>query len=153
MNAESRSYALDISEHLFHLTTESLRLHSNETQQYQSLTSLVNDRVSGSDPLDDHPPETIREHLSAVPTTGDIRINLNITGSSAGSLDEVKHRLTETLGSELTIGDTLSILLFHYVVEQKAKGVLKRIALEEALDSCEAADSRDAATGNVLPIR
>ena len=153
MTGEARSYALDISEHLFHLTTESLRLHSNATQQYQSLTSLVSDRISGSDPLDDHAPETIRQHLTAVPTTGDIRINLNITESSAGSLDEVKHRLAQTLGSELTIGDTLSILLFHYVVEQKANGVLKRLALEEALDTYDAAEGNEAAAGNVLPIR
>lgn len=153
MTGESRSYALDISEPLFNLTTESLRLHSNETRRFQSLTNLVNERISTSDPLQDHPPETIREHLSAVPTSGHIRINLNVAESSAGSLDEVKQRLAETLGSDVTLGDTLSILLFHYVVGQKAKHVLDRLALDDRLDAIDAAAGVSAARGNVLPIR
>lgn len=143
MTGGSRSYALDISEHLFHLTTESLRLHSNETKRYASLASLVSQRLLAPSSIDDHKPETIREHLSAIPTKGDIRVYLSITKSSADNLSEVKRRLGETLGSDVTVGDTLSVMLFHYVVDQKAARVLERLGLCDSEDSQSPSGIRD----------
>lgn len=146
--------ALDISEHLFHLTTESLRLRANETKRYQTLEDLLSDRVGMTCVLEDHPPETIREHLSAIPTTGDIRIDLTITKSSADSLDTVKQLIADRLGSDITLGDTLSVMLFHYVVGQKAARVLQRIGLECSHDGPGiAAASKDAPADNIVPLR
>lgn len=146
--------ALDISEHLFNLTTESLRLRSNETKRYQTLESLLSDRMGLPCVLEDHAPETIREHLSAIPTTGDIRIDLTITKSSADSLDAVKQLISDGLGSEITLGDTLSVMLFHYVVGQKAARVLQRIGLECLHDRTGiGAASKEVPTDNVVPLR
>ena len=146
--------ALDISEHLFNLTTESLRLRSNETKRYQTLESLLSERIGLPCVLEDHAPETIREHLSAIPTTGDIRIDLTITKSSADSLDAVKQLISDGLGSEITLGDTLSVMLFHYVVGQKAARVLQRIGLDCSHDRTGmAAASKDATADNVVPLR
>lgn len=132
MTGESRSYSLDISEHLFYLTTESLRLHCNETKRYQTLAGLLNDKIFASSSIDEQAPETIREHLSAIPTKGNIRVYLNITRSSADNLTEVKRRLATSLGSNLTVGDTLSIMLFHYVVGQKVTRILKQLGLDDS---------------------
>lgn len=146
--------ALEISEHLFNLTTESLRLRSNETKRYQTLESLLSDRMGLPCVLEDHAPETIRQHLSAIPTTGDIRIDLTITKSSADSLDAVKQLISDGLGSEITLGDTLSVMLFHYVVGQKTARVLQRIGLECSHDSPGIpAASKDTTAGNVVPLR
>lgn len=146
--------ALDISEHLFHLTTESLRLRSNEMKRYQTLEDLLSDRVGVPCVLEDHAPETIREHLSAIPTNGDIRIDLTITKSSADSLDAVKQLISDRLGSDITLGDTLSIMLFHYVVGQKAARVLQRIGLECSHDRPGIAGaSKDAPADNIVPLR
>lgn len=153
MTGDMCDYALDISEHLFHLTTESLRLRSNETRKYQTLTSLLDQRIFASSTLDEHAPDTIRQHLSTVPTKGDIRIHLRIARSSADNLAEAKRRLGVFLGSAVTVGDTLSIMLFHYVVEQKAARVLQRIGLDDLeLGAGQPAD-RGTSEGNVVKLR
>ena len=54
MDADSRGYTLDISEHLFRLTTESLRIHSNETKAYQTLENLVDARTGDLSRINDH---------------------------------------------------------------------------------------------------
>lgn len=129
-------------------------MRSNETKRYQTLESLLSDRMGLQCVLEDHAPETIREHLSAIPTTGDIRIDLTITKSSADSLDAVKQLISDGLGSEITLGDTLSVMLFHYVVGQKTARVLQRIGLECSHDSPGIpAASKDTTAGNVVPLR
>ncbi len=154
MTGDQCILALDISEHLFKLTTESLRLRSNETKRYQTLENLLADRMDLPCVLEDHAPETIREHLSAVPTPGNIRIDLTITRSSADSLEAAKCLISEGLGSEITLGDTLSIMLFHYVVGQKAARVLQRMGLEGSRSRSGAATtSEDDNDDNVVPLR
>jgi len=153
MTGDSRSFALDISEPLFRLTTESVRLHSNETRCHGTLGSLVNDWISADDPLGDRSPQTIRDHLSAIPTNGDIRINLTITKSSADNLAEVKERFGKSLGSSLSIGDTLSILLFHYVADQGTSRVLKRLGLDTLKTTARTAKDREKTTGNVVQFK
>lgn len=153
MTGDLCDYTLDISEHLFHLTTESLRLRSNETRQYQTLASLLDQRIFVGSTLDEHAPDTIREHLSTVPTKGDIRIHLRIARSSADNLAKVKHRLGVFLGSAVTVGDTLSIMLFHYVVEQKAARILQRIGLDDLGLGSEQPPGCGNFEGNVVKLR
>lgn len=153
MSGDSRGYALNISEHLFHLTTESLRLHSNETKRYQTLASLVNARAAHSCKMEEHDPETIRDHLVTIPTKGDIRIYLSISRSSADSLVEAKKRLGDQLGSNLTVGDALSILLFDYVVERKATRVLERLGLDEPKGKCGEPNANESQDVNVLRLK
>lgn len=154
MTGDQCTLTLDISEHFFNLTTESLRLRSNETRCYQTLGNLVSDRIGLPCALEDHAPETIREHLSAIPTTGDIRIDLTITRSSADSLDAVKKLISEGLGSEISLGDTLSIMLFHYVVGQKAARVLERLGLEGTDNPPrKSAISEELGNEKIVPLR
>ena len=153
MGQDSRGYALSISEHLFRLTTESVRLHSNETRRFQTLAKLVNARANNRSKMDAHDPATMRDHLVTIPTKGNIRINLSLTRSSADSLREAKQRLSKELGSNLTFGDTLSILLFDYVVEQKATNVLQKLRLSSAHNDEDQADVSGRTGGNVLPFR
>lgn len=153
MSSDSCGYTLDISEHFFHLTTETLRLHSNETKRYQTLANLVDARASLRSELAGHDPDTIRDHLRTVPTEGDIRISLTISRSSADSLAEAKRQLDAHLGSSLTLGDALSVLLFDYVVEQKAAGVMKKIGLGDTRETSEMPGRGGANSENVVPFR
>jgi hypothetical protein len=154
MTGDRLSLSLDISEHLFKLTTESVRIRSNETQRYQTLESLIADRMGLPCILTDHPPERAREHLSAVPTKGDIRIDLKITKSSADGLQSVKNTISEGLGSEISLGDTISLVLFHYIIGQKSLDVLRRVGLEDS-HACgtEAATAAISSNENIVPIR
>jgi len=153
MTEDSFRYELDISEHLFLLTTESLRLRSNEVKRYQTLADLIDDTISIDPPCDDHSPETILEHLAAIPTNGDIRIDLRITKTSADNFDEVKQRLSEKLDSNISVGDTLSVLLFHYVVGQKVTAILKGLGLDSEAESTRPAVSDQGTGENVFPLR
>ena len=125
-----RGYTLDVSEYLFRLTTESLRIHSNQTRRYQSLGNLVNARAGAAGAIEQHDVETLRKHLEKVPTKGPIRIHLSITKTSAESLTEAKRRLEKHLGSALTVGDAISMLLFDYVVEQGTAKLLSKIGID-----------------------
>eukprot|EP00456_Euglypha_rotunda_P041761 TRINITY_DN32484_c0_g1_i6.p1 TRINITY_DN32484_c0_g1~~TRINITY_DN32484_c0_g1_i6.p1 ORF type:complete len:147 (-),score=27.05 TRINITY_DN32484_c0_g1_i6:249-689(-) len=133
MSADSRGYTLDISEHLFRLTTESLRLRSNETKSYQTLESLLHARTASISRIQGRDMSTLKEHLVAIPTEGDIRIELQISETSADCLDQVKELLSKEFEASLTVGDALSVLLFDYVVEQKAARVLEKLDLERLI--------------------
>lgn len=153
MGADIRSYVLDISVDLFQLSTEGLRLHSNETLKYETLESLVDLRATASSYKEEHKPDTLRKHLCAVPTSGDIRVFLNIRDTSAKSLNEARASLSQKLGSDMTVGDALSVLLFDYVAEKKAAQLIDRLGLRDSdQNECNSEDGGSCA-GNVTPIR
>ncbi|WP_010339790.1 hypothetical protein [Sphingobium yanoikuyae] len=151
MSGDSRDYSFDVSEYLFRLTTESLRLLSNETQSFQSLTSLVEKLAgpSAAEALAQHDVETLRQHLSKIPTEGPIRINMQIAKTSADNLIEAKRRLGEELGSDLTVADAISMLLFDYVVEKSASKLLTQMGIETS----NGAGKRAVDTGKVVPLK
>lgn len=148
MNTASREYTLDVSEHFFYLTTESLRLRSNETLNYQTLDALIDSRVPQADKIDTHPVSALREHLEVVPTKGEIRINLTISETSAASLADAQNRLASQLGTDLSLCDALSILLFDYVVECKAARFLSTIGIDELKDKHDESIASDSQEGN-----
>lgn len=151
MGGDSRNYSLDVSEYLFRLTTESVRLLSNETQCYENLTSLV-ERLAGpgaADALGQHDIETLRQHLSKIPTEGSIRIHFEIAKTSSDNLNEAKQRLCEKLDADLTVADAVSMLLFNYVVEKSATKLLAQMGI----DPVDGARSRAGANEKVVPLR
>lgn len=127
IDADLQEYRFDISEHLFRLTTESLRLHSNDTRAYQSLERLVDARAMRPSRLTEHDASTLKEHLAVIPSYGDIRVELRLTPAATRCLEEVIARLSAVLEVDLTTSDALSLLLFDYVVEQKATQVVKAL--------------------------
>jgi len=132
MPGRSRSYALDISAELFKLTTESIRLHSNETLRYQTLAQLLTHRINNPTVAESLDPAELREYLDALPTRGNIRIHLNISRTSAQSLVEIKKRLSHTIGDTLTVGDAIALLIYDYLVEHSATRVLPKLGLDDS---------------------
>lgn len=133
--ADSRDVTLDISEPLFRLTSEGIRLHSNETLRHQTLSSLIDHRSSLGPKISGHDSKTLKEHLLSIPSGGSIRLTLNISKTSAQGLDEVKNLLSRRLDSELTVADAISLLLFDYVVEQKTARVMEKLDSHESVSS------------------
>lgn len=131
MPGKSRSYALNISAELFKLSTESVRLHSNETLRYQTLAKLLAGRINKDTPLNTEDPGVWKEFLDAMPTRGDVRIHLNISVTNADSLVEIRDQLSQEIGNRLTLGDAISILLYDYLIENRATRVLSRLPLGE----------------------
>lgn len=130
MSGECRDqqYTLEISEPLFRLATQSVHLYSNDTGRLHTLESLVRDRALFIESLD-HNLETIRMHLEAVASEGDIRIDLALSSNTAVRLEDAKQALKTLIGSDVTLADTLSIMLFDYMVEQKANKVRAKLGI------------------------
>lgn len=134
MPGTSRSYALSISEELFKLSTESVRLHSNDTLRYQTLAQLLMKRLGQDAAADGHDPALLRDYLDKLPTRGSVRIHLNISRTSADSLVDIKKRLSREIGNRLTVGDAVAILLYDYLVERSATRVLSKLRQRELDD-------------------
>ncbi|AMK20549.1 MULTISPECIES: hypothetical protein [Sphingomonadales] len=135
--AEHEGFVLDVSGYLFRLTTECLRLFSNETNEHQTLVSLVAARLAEPGAAGRHEVRTMREHFAAIPTHGDVKIRLPLSDANAQALEEMRQALGRRLDTTLTIGDALSALLFDYVVELKTSQILDRLSLEQRLDGGE----------------
>ncbi len=129
MTADARDFALEISEPLFRLTTECLRLRSNETRAHESLSSLMLHVVGTDRDRAAHDADIIRQHLKLVPAAGDIVVRLVLPAPCVDRLGAVRTSLEKRVGCRLTFEEALSLLLFDYVVEQKAARVLDTLGL------------------------
>jgi hypothetical protein len=128
MGSETRGYTFDVSEAFFRLTTECLRLRSNETLRYQSLASLMEGLTPGGAPrliaLDTN---VVRDHLVTIPTRGTVRLFIRMSRENADLLVEAKRGLAARLNARLTVADAISVLLLDYIIAQKADNVMRRI--------------------------
>ena len=134
MDGGSRECTLEVSQHFFHLTTESLRLRSNQTKRYETLTSFLDTRIKTARRVGDHDAATLREHLATIPTNGPILISFDISETNATALSTLRDQLSAHLDTELSLGDAVSILLFDYVVDQKSSRILDSLGLDEATE-------------------
>ena len=129
MIADAQDYVLEISAALFRLTTEGIRLRSNETRFHESLSSLTIHLAGGDRDMAAHDTDVLRQHLKLIPVVGNIIVRLALPPSSVDRLGAIGTSLETRVGRRLTFGDTISLLLFDYVVEQKAARVLDTIGL------------------------
>lgn len=154
MSGEGRCqrYTLDVSEPLFRLATESVRLHSNETRRLHTLESLIRDRVRFLETFD-HNPETVRMHLEAVASEGDIRIDLAVSSDTAESFEDAKEALKTLIGSDVSPADTLSIMLFDYMVEQKANKVRAKLRFDKQSQQVDPSSLGPSGDDNVIRLK
>lgn len=128
MSGETRGYTFDVSEGFFRLTTECLRLRSNETLRYQSLASLLEGLTpEGAPKLAGIDTDTVRDHLVSIPTRGAVRLFIRMSRESADLLVEAKRALAVRMKARLTVADAISVLLLDYLIAQKADNVMRRI--------------------------
>lgn len=129
MPADAQNYALEMSEPLFRLTTESIRLRSNETRSYESLSSLTLHLAGTDRDMATHDTDVLRQHLNLIPATGNIAVLMALPARYVDRLGAIRTSLEKRVGHRLTSEDSLSLLLFDYVVEQKAARVLDTLGL------------------------
>ncbi|MHA3795563.1 hypothetical protein [Rhizorhabdus wittichii] len=119
---------------MFRLTTESLRLHSNATLALQTLPKLIEFWAFEETHLHGHAVETLGEHLGIVPGPGEITLELDLAARCLDHLEALQAAFSQKLGTALALEDALSLLLFDYVVEQKAAKVLQVLDIETTPD-------------------
>src|SRR3546814_11155584 len=108
-------------------------LFSNETNEHQTLVSLVAARLAEPGAAGRHEVRTMREHFAAIPTHGDVKIRLPLSDANAQALEEMRQALGRRRDTPLTIGDALSALLFAYVVQPHTPPILDRLPLAQPL--------------------
>lgn len=153
MKAGQTILTLDVSEQLFRLTTEALYLRSNATKSYQTLEDILGDATDVAAIADDLSLETLRDYRSTIPSHGDVRISLSLSKPCVAGLEEVRRLLCGLLDEELAVNDAVSIVMFHYVVGQKAARILYRIGLNVAEDPRVIGPSGKDPADNVIPFR
>lgn len=132
MVGETRGYTFDVSEAFFRLTTECLRLRSNETLRYQSLASLLEGiTTAGAPKLAALDTDVVRDHLVTIPTRGEVRLFIRMSRESADLLVDAKRALAVRMKARLTVADAVSVLLLDYLIAQKADNVMRRIGRAE----------------------
>lgn len=129
MIADAQDYVLEISAPLFRLTTEGIRLRSNETRLHESLSSLTIHLAGGVRDMAAHDTDALRQHLKLIPVIGGIIVLLALPPRSVDRLRAIGTSLEKRVGHRLTFEDIISLLLFDYVVEQKAARVLDTLGL------------------------
>lgn len=153
MIAEERDYRIDVSEFYLRLTTESIRLYSNKIRNIANLRDVIDDRATMASLLPQYYTQAeMKEHLSIIPTDGDISLKFTILETSAASIDAAAEMLAETMGLSVAFADTLSLLMYDFIVEENKTEVLTKLGLtpEQAEEYRKILKKKPS---NVIPIK
>jgi hypothetical protein len=141
-------YALEVSPPLFQLATDSLRRHSNARSSLCSFDDLIEACISRWSKMDAIDVAAVRDHLRTMPTDGELTLRLAIKSGECCPLSRVRDALQTALNCQLSLAETVSALLFLFVVEREAQRVLEKVRLQP--HAC-CADKTDPA--KILPFR
>lgn len=124
MNDQHGPIALQVSQPLFELATECVRLHSNALGQIATLDRLVTDYLAAGVALADGDAELINDHLSTIPSDGPILVTFALAPEQARELQAFGATMATLCRQPLSRADTLSVLLFLRLVDHKARVAL-----------------------------
>ncbi|MCW2351794.1 hypothetical protein [Sphingobium sp. B12D2B] len=153
MKAGQIILSLNISEQLCALARDCLRLRDNETKSLYTVEALLSEHFDPLSVADDLAPRTIRQYLSAIPTSGAVSLILSVSSACAQDLETLRQILSERLETDLSIAEAISILLFHYMVGQTAERVLRRVGFASSQASPILGATLQHASDNVIRLR
>jgi hypothetical protein len=153
MALTERVLSFHVSEFLFRLTTESVRLFSNRHLRKATIEDVLNDRAAKANDIPfQYRPASLREHLRIIPTEGDVEFEIQILETSANAIGDSIPDLESMLGSSVSFASAVSLVLFDYIVDQNRTEFINKLGLppEEAEAFKRAAERY---TPNVVPFR
>ena len=151
--ATERALHLNISESLFRLVTESIRLFSNKHLRCSSISDVVNERAPGASSIRDHyRPKSLQEHLRIIPTDGDLGLEITILETSVEAIDESIGELEKLIGSSISFASALSLVLFDFIVEENRTEVINKLGLNIG-DAAAFKEAAKRADTNVVPFK
>lgn len=121
---------MSVSDSLFRLTTESIRVLSNERHEYVAIGDVVNAhaaRMRQTSPT--HTPKTAGAHLAIIKTDGDIPIHIEIRRSSYEDVLASAEILSHVLATSVRFADAISVLLFDFIAERETMRLAARLGL------------------------
>ena len=130
MLSEERDCEIAVSEFYLRLTTESIRLFSNRYLELCDIRQVIDCRATIASELRFYySASDMHEHLSVIPTDGDILLRFTILETSGAFIDEAAAMLQEELGRSVEFADALSLLMYDLVVEEARTEVLTKLGL------------------------
>ena len=130
MLAEERDCELDVSEFYLRLMTESIRLFSNNSLALCDIRQVIDGRATAATELPRYySASDMQEHLSVIPTSGNVPLKFTILETSAAYIDEAAAMLEEEFGRSVEFADALSLLMYDLVVEVAKTEVLTKLGL------------------------
>lgn len=121
------AYALEVSSPLFQLATDALRRHSNARRSLCSFDHLIETCISLWTEMDAIDGAAVRDHLRMMPAEGQIPLHLTLEDNEICPLGRVRDGLHAVLRYELSWAQTVSALLFLFVVERETQSVFAKI--------------------------
>ncbi|RYE93368.1 MAG: hypothetical protein EOO77_45590 [Oxalobacteraceae bacterium] len=151
--ATKRALHLNISESLFRLVTESIRLFSNKHLRCSNISDVVNERAPTASSIRDHyRPKSLQEHLRIIPTDGDLGLDITILETSAEAIDGSIPDLEKLIGTSVSFASALSLILFDFIVEENRTEVINKLGLNIG-DAAAFREAAKRADTNVVPFR
>ena len=151
--AMQRAFSLKISESLWRLMTESVRLFSNKRLRFASISDVVNDRAPEAATMHAHyRPSSFTEHLRIIPTDGEIGVELEILESSVSAIDGSVPGLEQMIGSSVSFASAVSLVLFDFIVEEARTEAMSKLGLN-AEDAAAFRAAAHRVETNVIPFR
>jgi len=130
MLAAERDCELDVSEFYLRLATESIRLFSNKSLALCDIRQVIDGRAATAADLSRYyNASDMQEHLSVIPTDGDVTLRFTILETSATYIEEAAVMLQGAFGRSVEFADALSLILYDLVVEEAKTEVLTKLGL------------------------
>lgn len=142
-----------VSQYLFRLATESVRLYSNRTGVFSTLDDTVNgiaDRALTIVP--EYGEAAIKEHFRIIPTEGTKTLSVTILESNAPSYTMAAEMLASVMSKRMGVIDAVSLALYDLVAEQE----VAHLAAKLGIPAEAAAEYRSLirqSESNVVPFR
>ena len=140
-----------VSDELFRLAAEAIKLRSIELGRFVTISETVATLLTARSPGADLDRDSSRDHLSAMPSAGQIVIELELSAAACRLLGALVADLSAQLTIDVSRTDAISALLFDYLVERKVTAALRHLPVEAADPS--AVVERDPLATNVVPFR
>lgn len=119
-----------VSQYLFRLATESVRLYSNKVGSVVTLDDAVNGIAHrASTIVHEYGSAAVKEHYRIIPTYGSIPIYITILESNAPSYTMAAEMLSSMMLKHMDIIDAVSIALFDLVAEQEVAQLASKLGI------------------------
>ncbi|AXB80458.1 hypothetical protein [Novosphingobium sp. P6W] len=130
MAVDHQQIELNVSEFLFRLTTESLRVRSNEVLRPQTVDELVEHLLTSNEATTSQSQvAVIRDHLATIPSIGDVKLPVAFTSETASCLAKAKRSLSLRLEKPVSDAEAISVLMFEYIAAKKAISLLQKLGV------------------------
>ena len=119
-----------VSEYLFRLATEAVRLYSNKVGSISSLDETVNGiatRVPTIVP--EYGTAAVKEHFRIIPTEGSWPFSVTILDSNAPSYESAAEMLAAALSKRVGAIDAVSLALYDLIAEQEVAQLAAKVGI------------------------